>query len=210
MTPPIQLSLAGDGRLLILNRATVRKAYFQFTSVNSEYNCTQKNRLQIPLHARKDLNLLDALHRRHAVELHPQDILKVERELNLQLIQHDLALVDGEAQLLTGYGLCPQVGGDRRKVQYLIRYGFIFILEPTTRSKVLASKNMDLFWQDRNFDFHYSRYGGLLSVPRNQQIELLFRDRLNLAKSWTCTMAEFQPRQLFSISAIYPCTGFCW
>jgi hypothetical protein len=209
MNRPIQLSLTGDGRFIILNPATVRKAYFQFNSVNPEYNCQQKYRLQVPLYQREDLTILDALHRHNQIKLHTKDILKVEQELNQQLLRHNLALVKDEAKLMTGYGLCQKVAKDRQKVQYITRYGLIFILEPITKSKVITMKNPDLFWQDRNFDFHYVRYCGLLSSSRHQRIELLFRDRLNLAKSWTLSTAEFQPRQIFTISAIYPCSGFC-
>ncbi|BAY20713.1 hypothetical protein NIES2100_04560 [Calothrix sp. NIES-2100] len=45
----IQLSLAGDGRLLILTPETVRSAFFQFTEVNREYTSRQKFPLNRPL-----------------------------------------------------------------------------------------------------------------------------------------------------------------
>jgi hypothetical protein len=211
MTPPIQLSLAGDGRLIILTPETVRKAYFQFTSASREYN-PKKYRLYVRLHQQKDRTILDALHRRDNIgtkdDLHPKDILKVERELNQAIVRHNLALVNGEGQLLSGYGQCQKLGKNLEKVQYIIRYGLIFILEPTMKSKVITLKNTDIFWQDRNFDFHYVRYCGLLSSIHRQQIELLFRNRLDLAQSWTCAIDEFQPRKIYSISAIYPCEGF--
>jgi hypothetical protein len=209
MTPPIQLSLAGDGKFLILTPATVRKAYFQFVEVNPEYSsAAQKHRLKSPLYQKQDLTLIDVLYRKHNIEFHPKDIRHIERELNQQIVEHKFSLVAGEGQLLSGYGLCNESGQSRKKVQYIIRYGLIFILEPTTKSKMISMKNTDLFWQDRNFDFHYVRYVSLLSSYSHHHIELLFRDRLNLAKSWTCSIEEFKPRQLFTISAIYPSIGF--
>jgi hypothetical protein len=208
MTSPIQLSLAGDRRLVILTAKTVRKAYFQFTSVNPEYTSRRRYRLQTPLYHRQDLTLLDVLHRFPKVPLHAQDIRQIETEINAQIVGNNFALVDDEGHLRTGDRICHKVGQNRHKIQYIIRYGLIFILEPTMKSKVLSMKNTDLFWQDLNFDFHYVRYCGLLSSIRCHRIVLLFRDRLDLAKSWTCSLEEFQPRQVFAISAIYPCEGF--
>jgi hypothetical protein len=209
MTPPIQLSLAGDGRTIRLTSETVRKAYFQFTRVNPEYDCRQKYCLQTSLYQREDMTLLDVLHRRiQNIDLHAKDIHRIERELNRQLIKHNLSLVEGEGELLSGYALCQNIGKNRAKVRYIVRYGMIFILETMIKSKLISMKNTDIFWQDRNFDFHYDRYCGLLSLLQNRQIELLFRNRLDLAKSWTRPLSEFQPRQIFTISAIYPAPGF--
>jgi hypothetical protein len=207
MTSPIQLSLAGNARLLVLTPETARKAYFQFTRFN-RYNGSEKYYLDVRLHQRDDLTILDVLHRFPKINLHPIDINWIEQELNWQIINRNSVLVDGEGELLTGYRMCRQVGKNREKVQYIIRYGMIFILELTNKSQLISTKNTDIFWQDRNYTFHYDRYCGLRSSLQHQQIELLFRNRLNLAKSWTRSLAEFQPRQIFTISAIYPTDGF--
>ncbi|GAB1544442.1 hypothetical protein NUACC21_71180 [Scytonema sp. NUACC21] len=50
MALPIQLSLAGDGRLVILTSQTIRNAFFQFTKVNPEYTGRQKFPLNRPLY----------------------------------------------------------------------------------------------------------------------------------------------------------------
>jgi hypothetical protein len=208
MTPPIQLSLAGDGRLIILTPQTVRKAYYQFIEVNPAYPRSQRSNLEFPLY-RESRTILEGLHFAPNVYLHAKDIQQIERELNRQVIDNGLNLVDREGRLLQGYGLCDRVGKNRERVEYIIRHGLIFILEATSASKVISMKNVDLFWQDREFDFHYVRYCGLRSSLKHQRIELLFRDRLDLAKSWTLTREEFRPSQIFIISAIYPCQGFC-
>jgi hypothetical protein len=208
MTPPIQLSLAGDGRLIILTPQTVRKAYYQFIEANPAYPRSQRSNLEFPLHG-DYRTILDSLQFAPNVYLHAKDIRQIERELNRQVIENGLGLVDREGRLLEGYGLCDRIGKDRERVKYIIRYGLIFILETTSTSKVISIKNVDIFWQDREFDFHYVRYCGLRSSLRQQRIELLFRDRLNLSKSWMLARDEFRPRQIFTIAAIYPCQGFC-
>lgn len=207
MNAPIQLSLAGDRRFAILTPQTVKRAYFQFVSANRAYGSWQKYRLQTPLYERQDLTILDALYRFPKVPLHDRDIRRIETEINAQIVKHNFAFVQGEEQLQKGYLRSHQAGKNREKVQYFIRYGLIFVLEATIKSKMISMRNTDLFWQDGNFDFHYVRYCGLLSSSR-RRIELLFRKRLDLAKSWTCLLEEFQPRQLFEIAAIYPCEGF--
>jgi hypothetical protein len=208
MTPPIQLSLAGDGRLIILTPQTARKAYYQFIEVNPAYTQSQRSNLAVFLYRRK-CSILDGLQSAPNAYLHTKDIWQIETELNYQIIENGLNLVAGEGQLLQGYGSCGRVGKNRERVEYIIRYGLIFILEAAIVSKVISMRNIDLFWQDREFDFHYVRYCGVRSSLQHRRIELLFRDRLDLSKSWTLTRNEFRPRQIFTISAIYPCQGFC-
>jgi hypothetical protein len=208
LSPPIQLSLAGDGRLIILTAQTVKKAYYQFIEVNPTYVRSQRYHLDVALQL-GSRTILDGLQSAPNVYLHAKHIRQIESELNRQVINNGLNLVAQEGQIFQGYGLCKKAGKSREWVDYIIRYGLIFILETTTASKVISMKNVDLFWQDREFDFRYVRYCGVRSSLQQQRIELLFRDRLNLSKSWTLTRDEFRPRQIFTISAIYPCEGFC-
>jgi hypothetical protein len=128
MTAPIQLSLAGDRRLVVLTRQTVRRAYFQFIDANPEYQKSQRYRLNIPLYRQPERSILETLHAGDRDRFHTQDIRQIEGEINRQIIEHKLALVAGEGQLLDGYGQCQQVGKNRDQVKYIIRYGLIFIL----------------------------------------------------------------------------------
>jgi hypothetical protein len=208
LSPPIQLSLAGDGRPIILTPQTVRRAYYQFIAVNPGYRQSERYYLEVLLH-QGSRTILDGLQSAPSVYLHAKDIQQIENELNWQVVNNGLNLVDGEGQIFQGFGLCQKVGKNREWVDYIIRHGLMFVLETTNVSKVIAMKNVDLFWQDREFDFRYVRYCGLRSSLSQHRIELLFRDRLNLSKSWTLTRDEFRPRQLFTISGIYPCAGFC-
>ncbi len=50
MALPIKLSLAGNGRLVILTPQTVRAAFFNFTKVNREYTSRDKFPLHLPFH----------------------------------------------------------------------------------------------------------------------------------------------------------------
>jgi hypothetical protein len=244
---PIQLSLLGDGRLVILTPQTVRAAYFHFTKRN-QYTGRHKYRLDSPLHQpfklwkykykkdgriyryneepywvkdyegwekyirEKNATLLDALHRSYLNKeksyLHQKDILYIEREINKQIILNHLPLVDNENILLEGDGICKEIAKNREKVKYIRRYGMIFILEPIMRHNVIKSKNLDLFIQDDNFDFHLVRYHGLLLSSSQARVQLLFHHRLDLSITWTCTLENFQPRQIFLIKKIYPCEGF--
>ncbi|BAZ08348.1 hypothetical protein NIES4071_01530 [Calothrix sp. NIES-4071] len=248
---PIQLSLLGDGRLVILTPQTVRAAFFQLSKVNpkhNQYTGRHKYPLDRPLHKpfkiwkykykrdgrvyrysekpywakdyegweeyikEKDATLLDVLHRAYLDEeksyLHQKDILYIEQEINKQIILNNLALVNNEGVLLEGYGICKEVGKNREKVKYIRRYGMIFILESIMRHTVIKAKNLDLFLQDDNFDFHLVRYHGLLLSSKQACVELLFHHRLDLSITWTCTLENFQPRQIFQIKKIYPCQGF--
>ena len=247
MSPPIQLSLAGDGRLVILTAETVRKAFFQFTKVNPEYTGREKYRLNQPLHnpvelsdwrdsgQGKKITLLDSLHRPNIYKvnhiypsarkykqqrllldkqkilyLHPQDIIKVERQINKYILNHGLALVENEGKILEGSVNCQQAGQNRRKVKYIIRYGMYFILEPISRQTMIKMRDVDLFVQEREtYDFHLIRYHGILLSSLKSRIRLSFCDRLNFSRSWTCTLDEFNPRQNFRVIEIYPCEGFC-
>jgi hypothetical protein len=226
MALPIKLSLAGDGRLVILTPQTVRSVFFQFTEVNREYTGREKFPLNRPLYQpfklwkyksksdgrilRKtsltscskknswqetDATLLDALYRSHLDKnklshFHKRDIQYIEREINKQIIINNLALVEKEGILLSGYGVCQQVGKNREKVKYIRRYGMIFILEVIMRQTVLV------------------RYHGVLLSSLSKRIQLLFHHRLDFDLTWTCTLESFQPRQIFRVKRIYPCDRF--
>lgn len=244
MLAPIKLSLAGDGRLVILSPQTVRRAFFQFTKANPEYTGRQKYRLNHPLYRpcqiwavkgnhRKyysrytakpsgdtenfwqetEATLLDGLHRGYLDReriwyLHPQDIQLIEREINQQIIGNDLALVENEGQLLTGYGICHQIGKNREKVKYIRRYGLIFILETITRQAALKTKNLNLFIENDDRDLRLVRYQGLLLSQKQSRMNLLFRHPLDFSITWTWTCDRFQPRQIFLVREVYPCEGF--
>lgn len=244
MALPIQLSLAGDGRLVILTPQTVRPAFFQFTEVNREYTSRDKFPLNRSFHQQFELwknkcklngevyrstyvpdwrknidwqatevTLLDALYRKYLdrdklAHFTKKEIQYIEKEINKHILYNNLALVNNEGSLLTGYGICEQPGKNREKVQYMRRYGMIFILEPIMRQTVLKAENLDLLIQDKNFDFHFVRYQGVLLSSSSSRIQLLFRHRLNFSLTWTCTLDSFQPRQIFHIKRIYPCDGF--
>ena len=256
MSSPIELSLAGDGRVVILTPQTVRKAFFQFTKVNPEYTGRDKYRLALPLHhpvklwkrhsrskkvedcgynpsnfgyfyrpywnqperqttkwKESEATLLDGLHRyyldpENLLYFHPKNIRKIENEINSSIIFNDLALVEDEGRLLEGYGLVISSGKNMEKVKYIRRYGMIFIVESIKRETVLRREKLDLFLQNDDFDFHLVRYQGVLLSKSHSCIQLLFHHRLDFSRTWTCTLAQFQPRQIFQVKRIYPCPGF--
>ena len=229
MSDPIQLSLAGDGRLVVLTPKTVRKAFFQFTKVNREYTSREKYRLDYPIHhpikeVEFEFTITDALHRAYLgreanfspdesnglLYLHPLDIQKVERQINKYILDRDLALVEDEGRLLTGYDICKQAGKNRNKVRYIVRYGMFFILEPISRQEIVKMRDVDLFIQDREtYDFQLVRFYGVLLSSLKSKIELLFSHRLDYSRKWTWTLEQFKPRQILRIVKIYPCPGFC-
>ncbi|WP_427161889.1 hypothetical protein ACQFX9_10120 [Aliinostoc sp. HNIBRCY26] len=243
MDVTIQLSLAGDGRLLVLTPQTVRQVFFQVIAVNREYTGRQKFPLHRPFHKQfplwkhkcktdgyiyrstsipygepnsdwqeTEVTLLDVLYRKYLdreklAHFNHKEIKYIETELNKQIIRNNLSLVDNEGVLLSGYGVCNQAGKNREKIRYIRRYGMIFILEPIMRQTILKSENLDLLIQDNNFDLHLVRYHGLL-LATSPGIQLLFRHRLDFSITWTCTIKDFQPRQIFRVQKIYPCDGF--
>lgn len=241
MSVSIQLSLAGDGRLVILTPETVRKAFFQFSKVNPEYTGREKYKLNYPLangpvsifkytkkrsdrrwisgkynycYERLEATVLDALHRSYLDRedlsyLHPQDILRVERQINKYIVDYDLGLVEDEGMLLDGYVNCKKLGQSQRKVKYIRRYGMFFILEQISIQNVIKMQNVDLFIQDREtYDFHLVHYQGVILSSLKSRIKLLFGNRLDFSRTWTWTLDEFQPRQIFMVKEIYPCPGF--
>lgn len=212
MSSLIQLSLVGDRRLVILTPQTVRKAFFQFTKVNPEYTGREKYKLDYVSANQWRATILEVLHRKYDDDpyLHPQDILSVERQINKYILDYGLALVEDEGIVREGYLNCHQVGKNRHKVKYIRRYGMFFILDSLRRETIIKMREVDLFIQDsETYDFHLIRYKGIILSSLKSKIRLLFSDRLDFSKTWTQTLEEFKPRQLFLIKEIYPCEGFC-
>jgi hypothetical protein len=202
-TPSIQLSLVGDRRLICLTTATVRTAYHQFAAVNRGYT----RRIARSFDP-NDSCLYELLNSSYFDTVGRNDIRTIESELNRQVIDNNLHLVENEARLFDGATNAIDICKGRTPSSYIFRYGMKFTVEPLTKTKMFGMKNIDLFWQDRDLNFHYVCYCGLLSSPRQQQIKLLFRYPLDLSKTWTFTLSEFQPRQILKIRSISPCKGF--
>jgi hypothetical protein len=201
--PSIQLSLAGDRRFICLTTSTVRNAYDQLASVNPGYS----RKLRKSFNSNDHL-LYSLLTCSYFTTLDRNDIREIESELNRQIIDNNLYLVENEGRLFDRSTNAVDVCKGSIPNCYIFRYGMKFMVEPLTKSRMFSMKNIDLFWQDRDFDFHYIRYCGLVSSPRQQQIKLRFCHPLDLLKTWTYTVAEFQPRQILMIQKIYPCKGF--
>ncbi|MBF0290002.1 MAG: hypothetical protein HQM14_19470 [SAR324 cluster bacterium] len=217
MSLPIQISLAGDGRVVLLTPQTVRKAFFQFSNANLGYSGRRRFRLDRPFKGiaekkhltctKQVFTILDALHR-NRLALHHDDIQFVEDEINRHLIAEEMALVEMEGQLFEGCVFVNQPAKNQEKVKYVLRYGLIFIIEPIQRDRVLKSKNFDLFLQDHDFKLHLVRFLGMRLNSSQSRIVLLFRNRLDLSITWTSNMDQFRPRQIFKINKTYPCPGF--
>ena len=201
--PPIRLSLAGDRRFICLTRSIVRNAYERLASVNPGYSrkliksFNSKDRLLYNLLTSSFLKILDR-----------KDLRVIESELNRQIIDNNLCLVENEGRLFDRSTNAVDICKVSIPSSYIFRYGMKFTVEPLNKSKLFTMKDLDLFWQDRDLNFHSVRYCGLLFSPRQQQIKLLFSHPLDLSKTWTFTLAEFQPRQILTIQKIYPCKGF--
>lgn len=202
-TPSIRLSLAGDRRFIHLTSATVRNGFDRIANVNPGYS--RKLRKSFDSNDRLLYKLLISS---YLTSLDRKDIRAIESELNRQIIDNNLCLVENESRLFDGHTNAVDICNGSTPSCYIFRYGMKFMLEPLAKSKMFSMKNLDLFWQDRDLNFHYVRYCGLLSSPCKQQIKLLFRYPLDLSKTWTLALSEFQPRQILMIHKIYPCKGF--
>ena len=201
--PSIQLSLAGDRRFIRLTPATVKIACQQFDCVNIGY----RRKLRSPFY-RDSYLLYHLLNSAYFNILDRKEIEIIEDEFNQQIVNNNLCLVKNEGKLFDGHTNVIDICKGSTPSCYIFRYGMKFMVEPLTKSKMFSMKNLDLFWQDRDLNFHYVRYCGLLFSPRQQQIKLLFSYPLDLSKTWTFTLTEFQPRQILMIQKIYPCKGF--
>jgi hypothetical protein len=183
--PSIQLSLAGDRRFICLTTSTVRNAYDQLASVNPGYS----RKLRKSFNSNDHL-LYSLLTCSYFTVLDRKDIRVIESELNRQIIDNNLCLVENEGRLFDRSTNAVDICKVSIPSSYIFRYGIKFTVEPLDKSKLFIMKDIDLFWQDRDFNFHYVRYCGLLSSSRQQQIKLRFRHPLDLLKTWTCTVAE--------------------
>jgi hypothetical protein len=202
-TPLIQLYLAGDRRLIHLTPATAGTAYDLFANVNPGY----LRRIRTSFES-NDSCLYKLWHSSYfgAVDWH--DVRTIESELNRQVIDNNLDLVENEGRLFDGATNAIDICKGRTPSSYIFRYGMKFTVEPLIKTKLFGMKNIDLFWQDRDLNFHYVCYCGLISSPHQEQIKLLFRYPLDLSKTWTFMLSEFQPRQILKIRSISPCKGF--
>jgi hypothetical protein len=206
----IQVSLSGNGRILILTPETVRKAFFQFTSLN-RLAWQDKSPFEHPSTHDPEITLRDILHRDCWVDkaffyLSQRDIQWIERQINRLLLEQELVLVEGEKCLDYGYIGVRRWGQSREKVHYIVRYGMIFILAPLRRD---ALSMHQAFWIERyDKTIQYVYYEGTKTDLLQSRLVLQFRNPFHLSETWTIPVAEFKIRRLFHVKKVIACEGF--
>jgi hypothetical protein len=216
MTSPIALSLAGRGRVVLLEPKTVRQAYFRFQAAN-QLTARQVHRFNLPRPRGKPytLTVLDRLLRRvpffdrgGAIYLAPAEIARIEREMNRMLLAEDAVLVRGEGIVDRGYVPSSGGRGSMRKVLYVVRYGLIFEIEPLTRETLFRGSARDLVLEGHDRRVRLLRYEGLATPRAQTGVEVRFRDRFDLSRAWSVSLSDFAPRRLFAIGNVATFDGF--
>ena len=221
MPKPILLSLAGEGRAVILTSNTVRQGFFRFLDVNQPIARTVHgfNLPQFRSTVRSS-TALDRLFRRddggypcpdkNAFKLDPREIYGVERNINRLVIEHGAALVPGESVIHKGH--VPRRGshGSMRKILYVIRYGMVFELKPVRRDVVLQGTERDLMIESRNGRIELVRFWGIVNSRNEKRILAQVSHRLDLRRAWQLPLERFQSRRLFDIGRVVPYEGFCF
>ncbi|KHD05712.1 hypothetical protein PN36_22790 [Candidatus Thiomargarita nelsonii] len=208
MKQAIQLSLAGDRRVLVLTPETVRKAFFQFTRLNKLLG---RNRHLFEWPHKPDISLLDVLHRscwlnEDSYYLSQKDIQTLERQINHLLLQQGRVLVENEKKLYYGHLSVRGWGQNRKKVYYLVRYGIIFVLERLRRDAFVAGERRELWIESEERDFQFVYYDGIRTAQGRLVLQL--SNRFDLSQTWTIPLADFKSRRLFSVRQVIPCEGF--
>lgn len=219
MAKPIQLSLAGEGRAVVLTPNTVRQGFFQFLDVNQPIARTVHG-FNLPQFrsTNRSSTALDRLFRRddggypcsdkNAFKLDPREIYGVERHMNRLLIEHGAAIVPGESVINKGH--VPRRGshGSMRRILYVVRYGMIFELRPVRRDVVLQGTTRDLMIESRNGRIELVRFWGIVNSRREKRILAQVSHRLDLRRAWQLPLERFQSRRLFEIGRVVPYEGF--
>jgi len=222
MAEPIALSFAGEGRVVMLRPATVRRAYFEFVQAN-DLMARQVYRMNART-SRSGLTVLDRLHRRpsswyyrgkryafHAqydYDLTPPEIARIEHVMNRMLLHDGAVLAHGESQFR--FGTVVRDGFRRRteRIQYVIRYGMFFEVEPLKRETLLQGSVRDVIVEGHDRCVAILRYDGPEKDASGTRLELRFRRRFDFRQSMAFPLSDFRPRRLFSIRRVEPCEGF--
>ena len=212
MKQPIQISLAGDGRVLVLTPKTVRKAFFQFTRLN-RLAWQDKYLFERASEPNPNLTLRDILHRDSWVDeessyLSQKDIQTIEHQLNRLLLQQERVLVEGEKRLYYGHVGVRGWGQNRQKVYYLVRYGMIFVLEQIPRDTLVSFVRRELWLEQNDHHFQFVYYEGTSTDLAQARLVLQFRNRFDLSQAWTIPLADFTARRWFSVRRVIACEGF--
>jgi hypothetical protein len=210
MKQAIQLSLAGDRRVLILTPETVRKVFFQFTSLNRLLG-RNRHLFEWPLEHDPNITLLDFLHRSSRLNedlyyLSQKDIQTLERQINHLLLQQGRVLVEDEKRLYYGDLNVQGWGQNRKKVYYLVRYGMIFVLERLRRDALVAGERRELWIESEEREFQFVYYNGITTAQARLVLQL--SNRFDLSQTWTIPLADFKARRLFSVRQVIACDGF--
>lgn len=227
MSHPIQVSLAGDGKVLVLTPETVRQAFNKFfysSPASISRRGSKLRRWQIkPLesykwHKDKTFTILDVLMFRHKKkhllkeeswlnEFNLQEVKVIEDFINYYLLEKKYSLLREEGVLQ--HALLPlETTNSRKKVFYLVRYGVVFILEYLQKDQALINPGQALVLQTVERDLQEVFYDSIVTNQLTKRLEVKLYNFWKKKEDRSIPLADFNPYKVFLIKDIIPCQGF--
>ena len=216
MTSPIALSLAGRGRVVLLEPKTVRQAYFRFQAAN-QLTARQVHRFDLPRPARQ------AVHLDRAGSTSAACAVFRPRGRYVPGASGDRPDRAGNEWHAVGRGcgvgprrrhcqprIRSQFGRPRQHAQGPLRGPLRFDFRDRTAHAQRCFADRPGTWSSRGM------IGGCASCvtkdlrPHGQQtgVEVRFRDRFDLSRAWSVSLSDFAPRRLFAIGNVATFDGF--
>jgi len=210
MSPPIELSLKGDGRLLRLTPRTVRTAFLQVVQVNQlmfeNLRDFDDPDLKSPRYDSTPLDRLFCRTRKQDRFLGETEIRGIEHRLNKILLRDDLRLTEGEGIIQHGAAYAPGAGLQPKPCTHVIRYGIHFELTQITRDLLASQPAADVAVETASREVKLLRYIGTRCSTEGVCYE--FANRFDLGVRHLIRLTHFDCRRLYRIRRVAACEGF--
>ncbi len=208
-SPPIRLSIAGAGRVLILDRYSIRLVIEAIADHNSGMK-RLAGRLSFPWIADPWTGEPTWQRLKDRVHVSENELRRLEQQLNAILIREQLALTPRAAEVVRSFVPSRGKHGSRR-IQFLPWNGLALELRNIPPMQLLQAPSAIVATRRLDFGgFHVWRYHGVhLDGPRSERtLTVSLDDFYDGSRNWKLSLAEFSKRIWFLVEQIGTLPGF--
>lgn len=222
MPEPIKISLARNGKVVVLSKETAQIAFnnlWQYRPEGSESDFMPLTKCR--WHKNKSYTLWQILVKYHLLykpkvklekltcNLSLKEIKFIEQFINFCLIEKNFPLqVEDERKVLLGPLSANNWTNSKKNALYTNQYGLKFLLEYMPKEKAFNVPGQHLVLEDQNGKIQQVYYHSIIANPTSLRLEIRLSNFWKRSEIKNLPLESFNPKRIFTVKEIFACKGF--
>lgn len=221
MSKAIKISLARNGKIVVLDQATTSIAFNNLWGYRPRGSEGDFMRLtERKWHKNRSYTIWQILVKYHLVrkpqvvpkklscKLNESEIKFVENFINTCLLEKGFCLSPDENKIGLSTLSRETWAINKKNTLYIVRYGLKFLLEFLPTEKALSSLGKDLVLENQHGKVEQVYYHSLVTNTKTSSLEIKLSNFWNRSEYKFIPLTNFKPQRIFLIKEIVPCEGF--